>query len=202
MYRTTAAYANRLIEQLGLADKRDAWFMTLSGGQKQRLFIALALVNDPELVFLDELTTGLDPQARRAIWELVRGIRQRGKTVLLTTHLMEEAERLCDRVAIIDRGRTIDIGTPAQLVARHCPERTVLISTDDPAAAERFRAIPRVESVERTANNVVVRGIGEDLVTQVIQCVADHRMHVTDFRTEVPTLEDVFLRLTGHTMRD
>jgi ABC-2 type transport system ATP-binding protein len=202
LYRTPAADANRLIEQLGLADKRDAWFMTLSGGQKQRLFIALALVNDPELVFLDELTTGLDPQARRAIWELVRGIRQRGKTVLLTTHLMEEAERLCDRVAIIDRGRTIDIGTPAQLVARHCPERTVLISTDDPAAAERFRAIPRVESVERTANKVVVRGISEDLVTQVIQCVADHRMHVTDFRTEVPTLEDVFLRLTGHTMRD
>ncbi len=90
----------RLIEQLGLGDKRNAWFMTLSGGQKQRLFIALALINDPELVFLDELTTGLDPQARRAIWDLVRSIRQRGKTVFLTTHLMEEAERLCDRVAI------------------------------------------------------------------------------------------------------
>ena len=88
---------DRLLEQLGLGDKRDAWFMTLSGGQKQRLFIALALINDPELVFLDELTTGLDPQARRAIWELVRGIRARGKTVFLTTHLMEEAERLCDR---------------------------------------------------------------------------------------------------------
>ena len=90
--------------------KRDAWFMTLSGGQKQRLFIALALINDPELVFLDELTTGLDPQARRAIWDLVRGIRDRGKTVFLTTHLMEEAERLCDRVAIIDHGRIVDIG--------------------------------------------------------------------------------------------
>jgi ABC-2 type transport system ATP-binding protein len=93
---------DRLIEQLGLGDKRNAWFMTLSGGQKQRLFIALALINDPEVVFLDELTTGLDPQARRAIWDLVRGIRDRGKTVFLTTHLMEEAERLCDRVAIID----------------------------------------------------------------------------------------------------
>ena len=93
--------------------------MTLSGGQKQRLFIALALINDPELVFLDELTTGLDPQARRAIWELVRGIRARGKTVFLTTHLMEEAERLCDRVAIIDHGRIIDIGTPAELIRRH-----------------------------------------------------------------------------------
>src|SRR5512132_2810401 len=105
---------DRLIEQLGLSDKRNAWFMTLSGGQKQRLFIALALINDPELVFLDELTTGLDPQARRAIWELVRGIRGRGKTVFLTTHLMEEAERLCDRIAIIEHGRVLDMGTPSE----------------------------------------------------------------------------------------
>ena len=112
---------DRLLEQLGLGDKRNAWFMTLSGGQKQRLFIALALINDPELVFLDELTTGLDPQARRAIWELVRGIRARGKTVFLTTHLMEEAERLCDRVAIIDTGRIVDIDTPAELVAAALP---------------------------------------------------------------------------------
>ena len=114
--------------------------MTLSGGQKQRLFIALALINDPELVFLDELTTGLDPQARRAIWDLVRGIRDRGKTVFLTTHLMEEAERLCDRVAIIEHGRIIDIGTPAELVRRHCPERTVVVATGD---AERAGALSR-----------------------------------------------------------
>ncbi len=117
--------ADRLIDRLDLGDKRNAWFMTLSGGQKQRLFIALALINDPELVFLDELTTGLDPQARRAIWDLIRDIRQRGKTVFLTTHLMEEAERLCDRVAIVDHGRIVDIGAPAELVQRHCPERTV-----------------------------------------------------------------------------
>ena len=126
---------DRLLEQLGLADKRHAWFMTLSGGQKQRLFIALALINDPELVFLDELTTGLDPQARRAIWALVRGIRDRGKTVFLTTHLMEEAERLCDRVAIIDHGRIIDIDTPDGLIRRHCPERTVVLTTDAAADA-------------------------------------------------------------------
>src|ERR1700682_6298437 len=112
LYKKKPSDAARLLEQLGLTEKRDAWFMNLSGGQKQRLFIALALINDPEVVFLDELTTGLDPQARRAIWELVRGIRQRGKTVLLTTHLMEEAERLCDRVAIIDHGRIVDIDTP------------------------------------------------------------------------------------------
>jgi ABC-2 type transport system ATP-binding protein len=190
-----------LIEQLGLSDKRNAWFMTLSGGQKQRLFIALALINDPELVFLDELTTGLDPQARRAIWELVRGIRQRGKTVLLTTHLMEEAERLCDRVAIIDHGRIVDIGPPDELVRRHCPERTVVLATDDSGAPTLFSAIPDVQSVTREGSVVTIRGRA-DLVTQVIGCVAEHRMNVTDFRTEVPTLEDVFLKLTGHKIRD
>ena len=193
---------DRLIEQLGLGDKRSAWFTTLSGGQKQRLFIALALINDPELVFLDELTTGLDPQARRAIWDLVRGIRERGKTVLLTTHLMEEAERLCDRVAIIDHGRIVDIGTPAELVQRHCPERTVIVETEDPAARERFDALPHVQSIRVERSRIAIRGEGNDLVTEVIQCLAEHRIRVIDFRTEVPTLEDVFLRLTGHTIRD
>jgi ABC-2 type transport system ATP-binding protein len=201
LYRKPAN-GDRLIEQLGLSDKRNAWFMTLSGGQKQRLFIALALINDPELVFLDELTTGLDPQARRAIWELVRGIRERGKTVLLTTHLMEEAERLCDRVAIIDHGRIIDVGTPADLVCRHCPERTVVVTTDDLEAPARFGAIPQIDSVTSRGSQVTVRGQRDDLITHVIQCVAEHQMRVIDFRTEVPTLEDVFLRLTGHTIRD
>src|SRR4051794_22584161 len=202
LYRKPAADGDRLLEQLGLADKRDAWFMTLSGGQKQRLFIALALVNDPELVFLDELTTGLDPQARRAIWDLVRGIRARGKTVFLTTHLMEEAERLCDRVAIIQNGRIIDIDTPERLVARHCPERTVILTSDDPIAANRFRAIPRVDAVECQGSRLTIRGRGDDLVTAVIDCVAENRIRVTDFRTIIPTLEDVFLELTGHSIRD
>jgi ABC-2 type transport system ATP-binding protein len=194
--------SDRLMEQLGLSDRRNAWFMTLSGGQKQRLFIALALINDPELVFLDELTTGLDPQARRAIWDLVRGIRQRGKTVVLTTHLMEEAERLCDRVAIIDHGRIIDMGAPAELVRRHCPERTVIIVTEDSTAPERFRAIPRVQSVSSQGLQLTIRGPGGDLVTDVIHCLAEHRIRVIDFRTEFPTLEDVFLKLTGHMIRD
>jgi ABC-2 type transport system ATP-binding protein len=193
---------DRLLEQLGLTEKRNAWFMTLSGGQKQRLFIALALINDPELVFLDELTTGLDPQARRAIWELVRGIRARGKTVFLTTHLMEEAERLCDRVAIIDHGRIIDIATPEELIRRHCPEQTVVVVTDDRSGEERFRMIPQVESVSSEDGRLTIRGRGEDLVTRVIQCLAEHRMQVTDFRTERSTLEDVFLKLTGHSIRN
>ncbi len=191
-----------LLDQLGLAEKRDAWFMTLSGGQKQRLFIALALVNDPEVIFLDELTTGLDPQARRAIWDLVRGIRDRGKTVLLTTHLMEEAERLCDRVAIIDRGRIVDIGSPAELVARHCPERTIAIVADDPDARARLAAVPGVQVVEHQGSRLVLRGSGEDMVTAVIDCVSEHRIRVRDFTTDRPTLEDVFLGLTGHSIRD
>jgi ABC-2 type transport system ATP-binding protein len=193
---------DRLLDQLGLADKRDAWFMTLSGGQKQRLFIALALINDPEVVFLDELTTGLDPQARRAIWDLIRGIRERGKTVFMTTHLMEEAERLCDRVAIIDQGRIVDIDTPAALVRRHCPERTVVLTTDDAAAEERFLAAPHVEAVTRRDLRYTIRGTGDDLVTDVIRCVSEHGMRVNDFRTELPSLEDVFLKLTGHSIRD
>jgi ABC-2 type transport system ATP-binding protein len=191
-----------LLERLGLSDKRQAWFMTLSGGQKQRLFIALALIHDPDVVLLDELTTGLDPQARRAIWDLVREIRARGKTVLLTTHLMEEAERLCDRVAIVERGRVIDIGTPAGLVRRHCPTQTVILETDDAGAAERFQSIPGVESVAWQDRRCMIRGRGGDLVTHVIQCLAEYRIRVTDFRTEVPNLEDVFLTLTGHSIRE
>jgi ABC-2 type transport system ATP-binding protein len=191
-----------LLERLGLADRRDAWFMTLSGGQKQRLFIALALINDPEVVFLDELTTGLDPQARRAIWDLVRGIRDRGKTVLLTTHLMEEAERLCDRLAIVERGRIIAAGTPDQLVRQHCPEQIVVLVTADPRADERLKAVPHVDAVEREGPRFTIRGRTESLVTDVIHCLSEHRMHVTEFRTVLPNLEDVFLKLTGHSIRD
>ena len=203
LYRKKPADGDRLLEQLGLTEKRDAWFMTLSGGQKQRLFIALALINDPDVVFLDELTTGLDPQSRRAIWDLVRGIRARGKTVFLTTHLMEEAERLCDRVAIIDHGRIVDIDTPVRLVARHCPERTIEMATDHPNAEDCFRRIPGVDAVDRSdVLRLTVRGRGEDLVTDVIQCLSENRIRVTDFRTVLPTLEDVFLTVTGHSIRD
>jgi len=202
LYRKPAIDAQNLLEQLGLSDKRGAWFMTLSGGQKQRLFIALALINDPEVVFLDELTTGLDPQSRRAIWDLVRGIRERGKTVFLTTHLMEEAERLCDRVAIMEHGRIIDIDTPERLVAKHCPERTVVLETDNITAAERFRKIAGVESVICIDKRFTIRGRGDDLVTEVIHCLSENRIRVTDFRTILPNLEDVFLKLTGHSIRE
>jgi len=202
LYGKKISDGDRLLEQLGLADKRNAWFMTLSGGQKQRLFIVLALINDPEVVFLDELTTGLDPQSRRAIWELVRGIRERGKTVFLTTHLMEEAERLCDRVAIIEHGRIIDIDAPERLVNKYCPERTVVLVTEDPGAEALFRAMPQVTDVTGRDGRFSMRGNGEDLVTSVIWCLSENRIRVSDFRTVLPTLEDVFLKITGHSIRD
>ena len=202
LYQKSAVDAKKLLEQLGLDDKRNSWFMDLSGGQKQRLFIALALINDPELVFLDELTTGLDPQSRRAIWDLVRGIRERGKTVFLTTHLMEEAERLCDRVAIMEHGRIIEIDTPEKIVARHCPERTVILDTENAQAGERFQQITGVASVSCSGKRYTISGIGDDLVTEVIHCLSDNQIRVTDFRTILPNLEDVFLKLTGHSIRE
>jgi ABC-2 type transport system ATP-binding protein len=202
LYRKKAVDGEQLLKQLGLWEKRSSWFMTLSGGQKQRLFIALALINDPEVVFLDELTTGLDPQSRRTIWDLVRGIRDRGKTVFLTTHLMEEAERLCDRVAIMEHGRIIDIDTPEGLVARHFPERTVVLDTESLTANAFFQQIPGVQSVTCSGKRFTIRGLGDDFVTEVIHCLSENQIRVMDFRTILPNLEDVFLKLTGHSIRE
>jgi ABC-2 type transport system ATP-binding protein len=191
-----------LLVRLGLESKRDAWFMSLSGGQKQRLFIALALIHDPDVVFLDELTTGLDPQARRAIWNLINGIRERGKTILLTTHLMEEAERLCDRVALIEHGRIIELGTPRELVERHCPERTVVFTSNGTPLADGLLDLAAPGSATSDGTTHTLRGEGDGFVTAVIHGIAREGMQVTGFRTEMPTLEDVFLKLTGHGIRD
>jgi ABC-2 type transport system ATP-binding protein len=185
-----------------LAEKRNAWFMTLSGGQKQRLFIALALIHDPEVVFLDELTTGLDPQARHAIWGLVTDLQDRGKTVFLTTHLMEEAERLCDRVAIIEHGKVIEMGSPAALVKKHCPHRAVVFSCDRDGLPAMLERIGSVEAVSSEGATHQVSGTGEDFVTDIIRFVSQQELRVSDFRTVLPTLEDVFLKLTGHGIRD
>ena len=201
LYSSHVADTDALLARLGLEPKRNAWFMTLSGGQKQRLFIALALIHEPEVVFLDELTTGLDPQARRAIWTLVTGIRDRGTTVFLTTHLMEEAERLCDRVAIIEHGRIIELGTPEALVQKHCPERAVVFTSEDADVAERLQRLGTVARAEGGSTYTIL-GAGDDFVTDVINIIAREGIRVRGFRTEIPTLEDVFLKLTGHGIRD
>jgi ABC-2 type transport system ATP-binding protein len=194
--------SDELLARLGLEAKRNAWFMSLSGGQKQRLFIALALIHDPDVVFLDELTTGLDPQARRAIWGLITDMRDRGKTVFLTTHLMEEAERLCDRVGLIEHGRLIEMGTPTELVERHCPERSVVFTSNGTGIVERFEELAAVRSASSNGSTYTLRGEGDGFVTDVIHAVARDGMQVSGFRTETPTLEDVFLKLTGHGIRD
>jgi ABC-2 type transport system ATP-binding protein len=191
-----------LLEQLGLAEKRNTPFAKLSGGQKQRLFIALALVHDPEIVFLDELTTGLDPQARRAMWDLVRGIRERGKTVFLTTHFMEEAERLCDRVAIMDRGRIIALDTPENLIRMLGVENRVVFTVDGAFELERLSKLSDVTRVETIGERVIVYGRGDGLVGEVVNALTTSGTRFRDLRTEQPNLEDVFLALTGREMRD
>ncbi len=193
---------NALLEQLGLEGKRDTWFMNLSGGQKQRLFIALSLINNPDVVFLDELTTGLDPQARRTIWDLVLEIKDRDKTVFLTTHLMEEAERLCDRVAIIEHGKIIALDTPTNLVTEHCPERSVVFSIDGDVELSRFENIDGLSSANQKNDEIRLVGLGDTFVSNVIHAIADQNINVLNFRTEIPTLEEVFLKLTGHGIRE
>ncbi|MDZ7359202.1 MAG: ABC transporter ATP-binding protein [candidate division KSB1 bacterium] len=158
-----------LLEQLGIAEKHHAPFAKLSGGQKQRLFVALALINDPELVFLDELTTGLDPQARRAIWDLVRGIRNRGKTVFLTTHFMEEAERLCDRVAIMDQGKIVALDSPQNLIRHLGAENRLVFTIDSELNPQELLRVRDVTRVELEDGQFVVYGRGDQLVGDLVQ---------------------------------
>jgi ABC-2 type transport system ATP-binding protein len=200
-----AADWKELLAQLGLEEKRNTPFSKLSGGQKQRLFIALALLPDPQLIFLDELTTGLDPQARHAIWDLVRDVRSKGKTVLLTTHFMEEAERLCDRVAILDHGRIVALDTPAGLIRCLGAEERVVFSLDGNLPAGFERALSGVVRLEVQGERVVVHGKNGrkvPLVSEVVSQLSGQGVQFRDLRTEQPTLEDVFLSLTGREMRE
>jgi ABC-2 type transport system ATP-binding protein len=191
-----------LLDQFGLGDKRKAAFAKLSGGQQQRLFIALALVNDPEMIFLDELTTGLDPQARRAMWDLVRSIRDRGKTVFLTTHYMEEAEQLCDRVAIIDNGKLVALDSPGNLIDSLEGETQVLFTVDESFDEDALRAIPTVSRIDREGSVITVWGPGDGLVSSVVNALETAEVRFRDLRTEQPSLEDVFLALTGTAIRE
>jgi ABC-2 type transport system ATP-binding protein len=194
-----------LLAQLGLEDKRNAPFAKLSGGQKQRLFIAMALLPDPILVFLDELTTGLDPQARHATWDLVREVRTKGKTILLTTHFMEEAEKLCDRVAILDHGKIVALDTPANLIRSLGAEERVVFSLDGSLPAGFAEALSGAARLEVQGKQVVVRGKPGrtvPLVSEVVSQLTAQGIAFSDLRTEQPTLEDVFLSLTGCAMRE
>jgi ABC-2 type transport system ATP-binding protein len=205
-FYSQAADWRPLLEELGLSDKRRALYSQLSGGQKQRLFVALALINHPEIVFLDELTTGLDPQARHATWDLVREIQGRGATVFLTTHFMEEAERLCDRVAILDHGRIIALDTPENLVSQLGMGTRIIFQVNKQDAAvfhpARIGAIDGVRRVEQQGEEVVVYGQGDGLISAVILALENVRLPIHNLRTEQANLEDAFLALTGHAIRD
>ena len=191
-----------LLEKMNLAEKRNAAFNKLSGGQKQRLFIALALVNTPELVFFDELTTGLDPQARRNMWDMVRDIREQGKTVVLTTHFMEEAERLCDRVAIVDQGRIVALDTPENLIRDLGAENRVVFTINGEFKAEKLNELASVTRVEQSSDRCEIYGWDEKLIVDVVNALSKNGCPFRDLRTEQPTLEDVFLALTGKEMRN
>jgi len=194
-----------LLVELGLEEKRNTPFAKLSGGQKQRLFIALALLLDPQLVFLDELTTGLDPQARHAIWDLVREVRARGKTVLLSTHFMEEAERLCDRVAILDHGRIVALDTPAALIRALGAEERVVFSPQRPRPADFVQGLSGRVRLEGQGEWVIVHAQNDrtaPLVGEVVGQLSGRGIPFRDLRTEQPNLEDVFLRLTGRKVRE
>jgi ABC-2 type transport system ATP-binding protein len=197
-YRDPADW-RELIGVLNLTDKVDTPFKKLSGGQKQRLSIALALVGNPKVAVLDELTTGLDPQARRDAWDLIEGIRDRGVTILLVTHFMEEAERLCDRLAVVDRGRIVAVDTPAGLVAKVDDRQRLRFRPSAPIDHAVLTALPEVTSVDRAGGQLVVTGTG-NLLLAVTTALARHQVVAGDLRVEQTSLDDAFVALTGRTI--
>ncbi|WP_420114820.1 ABC transporter ATP-binding protein [Pseudactinotalea sp.] len=204
LYRTfyaRPANERELIDSVGLTEHRDVRFEKLSGGQKQRLSIALALVGQPRVVILDELTTGLDPEARRHIWAIVEGLRDGGVTVLLVSHLMEEVERLCDRVALLDAGRVVAQDSPAGLVSAAGLGQRVRFRVPDggPFEAATLEALPEVTQVEVRGDRVTATGEG-DLLVAVSTALVRDGVVATDTRLEQPTLDDAFLALTGHSL--
>jgi ABC-2 type transport system ATP-binding protein len=199
MYRSFyrhPADVEELIEALGLAAKRRASYRSLSGGQRQRLSVALALIGRPKIAVLDEMTTGLDPQARRDAWDLIEGVRSGGVTILLVTHFMEEAERLCDRVALIESGRVVALGTPAALIAQASGGKQVRFWPSAPFDDRLLLGLAEVARVDRDGGHVTVTGSGE-LANAVILALAEAGVTANDVDVDASSLEDAFVRLTG-----
>jgi len=198
--------ASEVIARVHLEEKQKSRVGDLSGGQKQRLALACALVGDPDFLFLDEPTTGLDPQARRQLWELIEEFKRSGRTILLTTHYMDEAERLCDRVAIMDHGKEIALGTPGELIAANCAEHLVEFVAGGAANSLDSEALRRIAGVRgvRTENGAVRLQVAElhTGVPALLAELARQNVPLTELRTHSATLEDVFVTLTGRHLRD
>jgi len=206
--------ATEVMAEVGLTEKRSSWIVKLSGGQRQRLAVACALTGDPDLLFLDEPTTGLDPQSRRQIWDIVRDLRRRGRTILLTTHYMDEAERLCDRLAVVDHGRVIALGTPAGLIAELKGEHVVEFAVNGEGAVSghiapgrleprTLLALPSVKSVRAESDGILLT-VDEPHVAipALLEGLKREGHALSRLTTRHASLEDVFVALTGRHLRD
>jgi ABC-2 type transport system ATP-binding protein len=201
------------LQQVELVEKKDAWVKNLSGGQRQRLAVATALVGDPELLFLDEPTTGLDPQSRRQLWEIIRELRGRGRTIVLTTHYMDEAERLCDRVAIVDHGKVIALGTPRELIASLGGDHVVEFNFESASEAAApgidetmlsdLRELPTATGLRREAERLALT-VAEPhrAIPALLDWTANRKLELGSLTTRHASLEDVFVTLTGRSLRD
>jgi len=194
----------KLLDELQLTEKRATWVQKLSGGQRQRLAVALGLVGDPELLFLDEPTTGLDPQSRRALWDIITTLRARGKTIVLTTHYMDEAEKLCDRVAIIDHGKLIALGTPDELIDRIGGHHLIELTTDPALAPEALADVAGVRTSRARPDGGIALSVTEPHIAlpALFARLATHAARPTRLVSRTATLDDVFLFFTGRTLRE
>ena len=195
------ANPEELANALGFNEKLGSYYITLSGGQKQRVSVALALIGQPKIAVLDEMTTGFDPQARLDIWELIEKIHDRGTTVILVTHYMDEAERLCDRVALIDNGRIVVLDTPSGLIEKTTGGKQVRFTPSKPFADQLLKVLPEVKTIERQGDHVKVVGSGQ-LVNAVILTLAKNSIEALDVQTQGSTLEDAFVKLTGRRIHE
>jgi ABC-2 type transport system ATP-binding protein len=195
--------ATQILDELSLSDKEGSFVDVLSGGQRQRLALALALVNDPEILFLDEPTTGLDPQARRNVWDIVERLRERGKTIILTTHYMEEAERLCDRIGIMDQGKIIALDAPRDLIAKQNLESAIELITSNGVSKEFFHKLPNVSNVTQDGDRFILHTKETSpVLTQLTHLSESGDLDMKSISVRKATLEDVFLELTGRKLRE
>ena len=202
-FYSKAVSPDTLLERLGLTEKRNSRVQTLSGGQQQRLSVALALVSDPELVFLDEPTTGLDPQARRQLWGVIEEMKARGKTIFLTTHYMDEAERLCDRIAIVDHGKILALDTPNRLIQSQFAERTIHFTVPPETETQTFADLPNVLRVAAEGEGITLFSDSvQRSLAALLERAESRGIEIGDIHLRRPTLEDVFLKMTGRRIRE